>query len=806
MSNKPYRILRNLPNRNAYGQYYFNNPETVLIDTGITTKTYTDDLYTTVENIDEKLYGPQENINKYVCISGDGSTYVSDTDDNNSCISMNSFLNTRPITNVTINDHIIQKYYSYNSVEYNETTAPNKVMINFDLAKNSNFKIDLINDDDAQQFKNAKIYVMDWGDGESELSDNQVFDNYKNRENIASIHNLDESLHHLYQTPGLKTIKIVYENNLSFYTGACPLYSPTYSGQNLYQTFTEACEVDGGYYDQICGAAAVTSRQDFCSISIDTVSQDLNCGYNGLYDCEYWNNLNIGSDPFYEFIPQIKAQMYEFKHKNCDDATSQFFGSTGRLQTGDNPYICQDDFGGNQSDTHGCLYRYDGTYVEPDGHYYVYCNGTPQSEWSNKRWGSAANNSHTWDVGCHETNGTYDPNCFCVDNLGNKTGATTYGGCVCGFICQDGMYEDYPTLEACNSDCSTYCTQSNVDMGAYGPYIGYDYHHGVNDLPDEEYLSGYFPFYKSDGSQYINQPSPSFSNENTLFQWGLKEYAFKHPWLWDDRVYVSTYGQGFVYNTSTGYGLANFKEYFCGLNNVMAHYDSKYTAINNTKLITIKLNINTDDVYGDEFTALRGGGFKFLPELYNKITPIIGGISENSKYFNDVQNLYNKRKDIFNETEKKDLQFLTNAYKNDTLGNHVGNIDIAQTRFFKGAYDMDQLLMVDDSTYTPYDDFDYWCGHDYTCDNVTINTYPQESCVGLIFITDSISSEDILKDNCMIEFNFGDTQTDYIIDTSGKSNIGIVIGDYSINKTKHSPLTRDDIMLLPDIGTDNGAF
>ena len=105
------------------------------------------------------------------------------------------------------------------------------------------------------------------------------------------------------------------------------------------------------------------------------------------------------------------------------------------------------------------------------------------------------------------------------------------------------------------------------------------------------------------------------------------------------------------------------------------------------------------------------------------------------------------------------------------------------------------LSDIDDSTYTPYDDFDYW--------GVENNFYPDfdKSCVGLIFISDS--SNTTLKRDCLIELNMGDVEdTDSIVDTSGNSNIGLLIGDYTIRKESTLvPLTRDSEMKLPE--TDN---
>ena len=140
------------------------------------------------------------------------------------------------------------------------------------------------------------------------------------------------------------------------------------------------------------------------------------------------------------------------------------------------------------------------------------------------------------------------------------------------------------------------------------------------------------------------------------------------------------------------------------------------------------------------------------------------------------------------------------------MGDSFGDVDIEQTRFFSGAYDMDYLLMIESDDYNPYYDIydvetnpnGYWGNEVF---------YPDfdESCVGLIFISDS--SNDDLKRDCLIELNMGDVENDNIIDTSGNKNIGIMIGDYSISKKSTLvPLTREINMKLPETENQDRAI
>jgi hypothetical protein len=213
------------------------------------------------------------------------------------------------------------------------------------------------------------------------------------------------------------------------------------------------------------------------------------------------------------------------------------------------------------------------------------------------------------------------------------------------------------------------------------------------------------------------------------------------------------------------------------------------------KLVTTRIYLNENRVTKEDFGELGTLGFTTIP--WPQTSPIISGISKLSKYYDSVENvLYNNR---FADDELLSETKVYNALLNDELGDYVGDVDIEQTRFFKGARDMDELLMIESATYNPYDNYEHWNG----TGDVLENKYPDfdESCVGLIFISDS--SNTTLKRDCLIELNMGDVENgDNIIDTSGNSNMGILIGDYSIKKESILvPLTRDSNMKLPE--TDN---
>ena len=118
------------------------------------------------------------------------------------------------------------------------------------------------------------------------------------------------------------------------------------------------------------------------------------------------------------------------------------------------------------------------------------------------------------------------------------------------------------------------------------------------------------------------------------------------------------------------------------------------------------------------------------------------------------------------------------------------NVDYIQyynEEYFDSAY----------QTYTPYTD-SFWDGN--------VNKFPLESSVGQIFISD-IQDND-LKQNCKLELNTGELTGKSIIDTSGNSNKGLVIGDYKVKKVrKGEPMRRDSFIKVPKkTNNTNGAL
>jgi len=172
----------------------------------------------------------------------------------------------------------------------------------------------------------------------------------------------------------------------------------------------------------------------------------------------------------------------------------------------------------------------------------------------------------------------------------------------------------------------------------------------------------------------------------------------------------------------------------------------------------------------------------------------------------------------FRQDEILDKTLAQNALQNDELGDYFGKSDIAQTRYFiGGSYDMNTLLMLyddllitsDDDIVTrnefhPYYDlegteYEYWTGD-------TIQTsYPQESCIGTLFINDNMNQN--LRNDALIELNMDEIDERTIRDSSGNGFKGLVLGDYAVKKdSKTVRVSRETETILPEVDTEEKAF
>ncbi len=213
------------------------------------------------------------------------------------------------------------------------------------------------------------------------------------------------------------------------------------------------------------------------------------------------------------------------------------------------------------------------------------------------------------------------------------------------------------------------------------------------------------------------------------------------------------------------------------------------------KLITARIFLDIPITKYPDFGDFGGDEYTTLPWPYD--TPVIGGLTENSKYYQSLTNVLQSGK--ITNTEIVDERFLNGAktqLENNRIGENIQKMDLEQFRYFDKRYDMNTLLNISVNTF--YNDFNYFDGE--------TNKFSEESSVGQIFIGDNQDND--LKQSCKIEFNTADFLSKTIPDSSGNSNKGIMVGDYKIKKIrKGEPMRRDSFIKTPKkAGNTEGAL
>ena len=106
------------------------------------------------------------------------------------------------------------------------------------------------------------------------------------------------------------------------------------------------------------------------------------------------------------------------------------------------------------------------------------------------------------------------------------------------------------------------------------------------------------------------------------------------------------------------------------------------------KLVTTKLFLDIPISEYPDFGEVGGSDYTTIPWPYT--TPVIGGVSKNSKYLTSIDATLAGGKlgdaDIIDET------FLVHAKENNEIGKNIEKLDLEQVRFFNESYDMNTLL------------------------------------------------------------------------------------------------------------------
>ena len=192
-----------------------------------------------------------------------------------------------------------------------------------------------------------------------------------------------------------------------------------------------------------------------------------------------------------------------------------------------------------------------------------------------------------------------------------------------------------------------------------------------------------------------------------------------------------------------------------------------------------------------DFSELGGSGYNAIP--WPQTTPIIGGISENSKYIKSIKETLGSGK--ISEGELIDERILIEAKDNNELGQSILEFDLEQIRYFDKPYSIVELLDIPllADGFTPHND-NYWDCNDWNGERNYC--FPDESSVGQIFIGDNVDLN--IKQNCKLELNSGKLTDKSIYDSSGNVNIGLLIGDYKVKKKeKQKPFVRESFIKIP---------
>jgi len=330
------------------------------------------------------------------------------------------------------------------------------------------------------------------------------------------------------------------------------------------------------------------------------------------------------------------------------------------------------------------------------------------------------------------------------------------------------------------------------------------------------------------------------------------------------------------------------------------------------KLCTSRIYLDIPPNQYPDFSEVGGNNYTTIPWPFT--TPIIGGISSDSRYKKSIRDTLGGGK--VGDFDIIDERFLVNDLENDEMGKSINYMDLEQCRYFNTSYGINELLNIpieyepevdylsqpsenfynptttladDENTNTDPDylatlpfpqyieefdlngnsevdfedagewgnygsigrpdisDFlynllsdqhdanvnqDYYTYPDYVYDwdNISdiqsgivttpvfplytdfnywdgeTNKFPMESSVGQIFITENQDLD--LKQSCKLELNTGKLTGKSILDTSGNSNKGLLIGDYKVKKVKKGQsMRRDSFIKVPKkTGNKDGAL
>ena len=294
--------------------------------------------------------------------------------------------------------------------------------------------------------------------------------------------------------------------------------------------------------------------------------------------------------------------------------------------------------------------------------------------------------------------------------------------------------------------------------------------------------------YSTDYAQTIRNHTYKLSFEFRLGNYQIPEgtqIEFQHGIDMDDRA-TSTFFQ-LSYED-----LINLPDLFSFTN-----FEASYTAQSDEQsILLIKAPPGSDLVF--EIRNIKIVDSDEPPNLFTDTTPEYLSTLPFPKYFDEF--------DINNDgvIQSQDITIWIDNGRPDisALVNYLYVDDVPFPTQYTYPEDIQDWVNVDSIPIAPvvskYDDYNYWSGD--------INKFPEESSVGQIFITDN---QDIdLKQSCKLELNTGNITGKSILDTSGNTNKGLLIGDYKVKKVKKGQdMRRDSFIKVPKkTGNKDGAL
>ena len=201
-----------------------------------------------------------------------------------------------------------------------------------------------------------------------------------------------------------------------------------------------------------------------------------------------------------------------------------------------------------------------------------------------------------------------------------------------------------------------------------------------------------------------------------------------------------------------------------------------------TILINTNIVINDPQEELQNFSIFGANNFTTLPLSVKTNDLIIGGIDEESEYIKSLKTV--KRDSLFTGDDFLEknytIKFLE-KFKNGSYGENNSNVDISTTRIFKKPRDIYHFIT-----------------NDIFEKMEIINN--QNNLEGISLPSDSLATDILIGDNdCMVELN-PKNSIHYTIQNTGQSDaVGIMIGDYSLEKDEELPLEKANEMEIPKL-------